>query len=137
MSGVRVKDVSGLVANIAVAVGIVSPSHGVQSLFPLSVTVAAILNSAVSQRLKMSGNVNSVIFMSGLSWYISLNRVVISSRSKVIAASVLTSAILDFRYTEKPDFSAMAALKSPYRNFGASGKGVETGFVSLVSRERS
>ncbi len=39
-----VRDVSSMVANVEVAVGIVSPAHYVQSLFPLPVSVAAILN---------------------------------------------------------------------------------------------
>ncbi len=39
-----VRDESGIVANVGVAVGIVSPAHCVQYLFPLPVSVAAILN---------------------------------------------------------------------------------------------
>ena len=56
-----------MVDNVArVAVGIVSPAYSVQQLFPLSVSVAAILNSVDGRRREMSGNVDSVIFKSGL-----------------------------------------------------------------------
>ena len=55
-----------MVANVGVAVGIVSPAHFVQCVFPLPVSVAGILNSVVGQHRKMSGNVDSVISKSGL-----------------------------------------------------------------------
>ena len=49
-----VRDVSSMVANVGVAVGIVSPAHCDQLLFPLPVSVAAILNS-------VGGNVGNTI----------------------------------------------------------------------------
>ncbi len=58
----RVMDVSSMVANV----GIVSPAHRCQYLFPPPVSVAAILKSVVGRRRKMSGNVDSAIFKSGL-----------------------------------------------------------------------
>ena len=61
-----VRDVSSMVANVGVAVGIVSPAHCGQLLFPLPVSVAAILNLVSGRRREMSGNVDSVISMSGL-----------------------------------------------------------------------
>ena len=42
-----VRNVSGLVANVGAAVGIVSPAHSVQLLFPLPVSAAVILNYVV------------------------------------------------------------------------------------------
>jgi len=47
-----------------------------------------------------------------------LTRIVISSRSKVITASVLTAAILDFPVEGDVGFSGMAPLKSPYPKMG-------------------
>ena len=69
-------------------------------IFLLPVSVAASLNSVVGQRREMSDNVDSVIYPSQTGskkcgWQL-VSRV-ISSRSKVIAANVLTAAILDFR----------------------------------------
>ena len=61
-----VRDMSSMVANVGVAVAIVSPAHCVQQLFPLPVSVAAILKSVGGRRRKMSGNVDSVISKSGL-----------------------------------------------------------------------
>ncbi len=55
-----------MVANVGVAVEIVSPAHFVQWLFQLPVSVAAILNSIVGKRREMSGNVDSVICKSDL-----------------------------------------------------------------------
>ncbi len=52
-----VRDMSCMVANVGVAVAIVSPAHCVQQLFPLPVSVAAILKSVGGRRRKMSGNV--------------------------------------------------------------------------------
>jgi hypothetical protein len=54
-----------MVANVGVAVGIVSPAHCDQLLFPLPVSVAAILNSVSGRCREMSGNVESVISKSG------------------------------------------------------------------------
>ena len=59
-------DVSSMVVNVGVAVGIVSPAHCGQELFPHPVSVAAILKSVGGRRREMSGNVDSVIFKSGL-----------------------------------------------------------------------
>jgi hypothetical protein len=42
-----------MVENVGIAVGIASPSLSVQKLIPLSVSVAAILNSVVGQRRAM------------------------------------------------------------------------------------
>ncbi len=56
--------VSGMVANVGVAVGIVSPAHSVQELFPLPVSVAAILNSVDDRHHEMSGDIG--ISKSGL-----------------------------------------------------------------------
>ncbi len=61
-----IRDVSGMVSNIGVAVGIVSPPHCVQWLFPLPVSVAAILNSVDGRHHEMSGDVGRLIFKSGL-----------------------------------------------------------------------
>ncbi len=55
-----------MVANVGVAVGIMSPAHCGQLLFPLPVSVAAILNSVGGRRREMSNNVDSVRSMSGL-----------------------------------------------------------------------
>ena len=57
---------SGMVANVGVAVGIVSPAHCVQKLFLLPVSVAAILNSVDDRRHEMLGDIGSVISKSGL-----------------------------------------------------------------------
>ncbi len=57
---------SGMVGNVGVAVGIVSPAHCVQQLFPLPVSVAAILKAVDGRRREMSGDVDSIIFKSGL-----------------------------------------------------------------------
>ena len=60
--------------------------------------MAAILRSAGDRRREMSDNVSSVIFKSGLVENMGVeDEVVISNRSKVIAASVFPAAILDFR----------------------------------------
>ncbi len=61
-----VRIVSCIVANIGVAVGIVSPAYFVQQLFPLPVSVAAIWNSVNGRHREMSGNVDNVISKSGL-----------------------------------------------------------------------
>ena len=61
-----VSDVSSMVANAGVVVGIVSPAHCDQLLFPRPVSGAAILNSVGVRRREMSGSVDSVISMSGL-----------------------------------------------------------------------
>ena len=61
-----VRNVSSMVTNVGVAVGIVSPAHCVQYLFLLPVSVAAILNSVGGRRREMSGNVDSAISKSGL-----------------------------------------------------------------------
>ncbi len=59
-------DVFSMVVNVEVAVGIVSPAHCGKKLFPLPVSVAAILKSVGGgRRREMSGNVDSIIFMSG------------------------------------------------------------------------
>ncbi len=55
-----------MVVKVGVAVGIVSPAHCGQELFPLPVSVAAILKSVDGRRREMSGNVDSVIFKPGL-----------------------------------------------------------------------
>ncbi len=55
-----------MVANVDVAVGIVSPADCVQQLFPLPVCVAAILNSVDDRRHEMSGDISRVISKSGL-----------------------------------------------------------------------
>ncbi len=56
-----------MAANVGVAVGIVSPAHFVQELFPqVPVSVAAILNSDDGRRREMSGDVENVISKSGL-----------------------------------------------------------------------
>ncbi len=60
------RDVSGVVANVGVAVGIVSPADCVQWLFPLPVSVAAILNLVSGRHRELSGNVESVISKAGL-----------------------------------------------------------------------
>ncbi len=58
--------VFSMVVNVGVAVGIVSPAHCRKELFPLPVSVAAILKSVGGRRRKMSGNVDSVFTMSDL-----------------------------------------------------------------------
>jgi len=75
------------------------PADCVQLLLPFSVSVAEILNSVDGRHHEMSGDIGSVISKSTVvkMWGRSLNRVVISSRSKVIAVSVFPAAILDFR----------------------------------------
>ena len=60
------RDVSGMVANVVVAVGIVSPAHCVQSLFPLPVSMVAILNQVDGRRQEMSDDIDSIIFKLGL-----------------------------------------------------------------------
>ncbi len=55
-----------MVTHVAVAVGIVSPAHYVQQLFPLPASVAANLNLVGGRRREMLGNVDSVISKSGL-----------------------------------------------------------------------
>jgi hypothetical protein len=57
---------AGMVTNVGIAVGIMSPAHCVQLLFPLPVSVAVIFDSVVGQRRKLLGNVESVISASGL-----------------------------------------------------------------------
>ena len=59
-------DVFAMIANVQAAVGIMSPAHCVQQLFPLPVSVAAILDSVDDRRREMSGKVDSVISKSGL-----------------------------------------------------------------------
>ena len=55
-----------MVANVGGAVGITTPAHCGQLLYPLPVSVAAILNSVGNRRQEMSGNVDNVILNSGL-----------------------------------------------------------------------
>ena len=62
----RVISESSMVENMGVEVGIATPSLTVEKLFPLPVYVAAILRSVGGQHRKMSDNVDSVIFKSGL-----------------------------------------------------------------------
>ncbi len=62
----RGRDVSSIVANVGVTVGIASSAHCVQHLFPLPISMAAILNLVGGRRREMFGNVDSVIFKSGL-----------------------------------------------------------------------
>ncbi len=57
---------SSIVENVGVTIGIASPAHCVQHLFPLPGSVAAILNLEGGRRWEMLGNVDSVIFKSGL-----------------------------------------------------------------------
>ncbi len=52
---------SSMVANVGVVVGIVSPAHCVQQLFPLPVSIGVILNLGVAERRTMSGNVGSAM----------------------------------------------------------------------------
>ena len=61
-----VRNVSSMVANVRLAIGIVSPAHCIQKLSPFPVPVAAILNSIGGRRQEMSGNVDGVISKSGL-----------------------------------------------------------------------
>ena len=91
-----------MVANVRVAVGIGSPAHCVQLLFPLPVSVAAILNSVDDRRHEMSGDIGSVI---GLSmWGLVENvgvEVEIASLSQPFKSycrfRFFPAAILDFR----------------------------------------
>ena len=55
-----------MVVNVGVAVGIVSPAHCVQQLFPLPVSVATILNSVGGRHREMPGKVDSVLSKWGL-----------------------------------------------------------------------
>ncbi len=64
---------SGMVDNVGIAVGIAAPSFAVQKLFPLPVSLAAILNfgslsssTNVDQRRPTSGSVLSVKSKSGV-----------------------------------------------------------------------
>ena len=54
---------SGMVDNVGIAIGIAAPSLVIQKLFPLSVSLAVILNFGSRT---MSGNVRSDIFKSGM-----------------------------------------------------------------------
>ncbi len=62
----RVISESGMVENMGVEVEIATPSLTVKKLFPLPVSVSAILNLVGGRRREMFGNVDSVIFKSGL-----------------------------------------------------------------------
>ena len=88
------------IANVGVAVGIVSPAHCIHWLFPLPVSQAAILNFVAGRRRKMSGNVHSVIFESGLVENVWVEAKIASlsqAVQKLLPLPFLTAAILDFR----------------------------------------
>ncbi len=55
-----------MVVNVGVGVAIVSPAHCGKKLFPLPVSIAAILNSVDDRLHEMSGDIRSVISKSGL-----------------------------------------------------------------------
>ena len=95
-----------MVANVWVSVGIVSPAHCGQQLFPLPVSMAAILNSVGGRCREMSGNGDSVISKSGLVENVGEEVEIASlsqANSKVIAASVFTAAILDLQLSVARD----------------------------------
>ncbi len=115
------RDVSGMVANVVVAVGIVSPAHCVQYVFPLPVSVAAIFKSIDGRRREMSGNVDSVVFKSGLVENVGVE-VEIASLSQSV------QKLLPLPFFRPPSwisgrrrrriFPRMAPLKSPYPKMG-------------------
>ena len=71
MASVLIRNVSGMVANVGIDVGIVSSAYCIQQLFKFPVSVAAILNLVVHQRRKMSDYVDSVISWSQI-WRLEL-----------------------------------------------------------------
>jgi len=79
-----VRDVSGMVGDVGAAVEIVSPAYCAQWLFPLPVSVAAVLDSVAGQRQEMSVNVDSVIFKSGMVETVEVAVEIVSSRSNVL-----------------------------------------------------
>ncbi len=107
-------DVFSMVVNVGIAVGIVSPAHCGKKLFPLTVSVAAILKSVGGRRREMSGNVDSVIFKSGLVENVGVE-VEIASLSQAVQ-----------KFSPRPCsggrrrriFPGMAPLKSPYPKMG-------------------
>ncbi len=115
------KDVSGMVANVGVAVGIVSPAHSVQYLFPLPVSVAAILNSVDNRRHGRSGDIGNVISKSGLVENVGVE-VEIASLSQTVQKWLSLPFFRPLSWI--PDgrrrriFPGMAPLKSPYQKMG-------------------
>ncbi len=113
--------VSSMVVNVGVAVGIVAPALCGQELFPLPVSVAAILKSVGGRSREMSGNVDSVIFKSGL---VENVRVEVEIASLFQAVQKL-SPLPFFRPPSwisggrrRRIFPGMAPLKSPYPKMG-------------------
>ncbi len=106
-----------MVVNVGVAVGIVSPAHRGQQLFPLPVSVAAILKSVGGRRRIMLTNVDSVISKSGLVENVGVE-VEIASLSQAV------QKLVSFPFLRPPSwisggrrrriFSWMTPLKSPY-----------------------
>ena len=104
-----------------VTVGIVSPAYCVQYIFPLPVSVAAILKSVDGRRREMSGNVDSVVFKSGLVENVGVE-VEIASLSQAV------QKLLPLPFFRPPSWisgrrrgpilSGMAPLKSPYPKMG-------------------
>ncbi len=88
-----------MVAIVGLAVGIVSPTHCGEQLFPLPVSVAAILNSVDDRRHEMSGDSGSVISKSDLVENVGIE-VEISSCSQVTSTFVLAAVILDLRQND-------------------------------------
>ncbi len=112
-----VRDVFGRIENVRVAVGIVSPPHFGQRLFPLLVSVTAILNSVNDRRHEMSGDIGSVISKSGLVKNVGVE-VEIASLSQAV------QKLLPLPFSRPPSrisgrrrrriFPGMAPLKIPY-----------------------
>ena len=111
-----------MVANVEVAVGIVSPARCVHYSFSLPVSVTVILNSVVDQGQKMSGYVDSVICMSGQAENVGA-AVDIASSSYAVQKLL---ALLPFlrqpswisRKRRSRIFSTIEPLISPYPKWG-------------------
>ncbi len=112
---------SGTADNMGVKVVIAAPSPTVQKLFPLPVSVAAILNSVDGRRHEMSGDVGRFIFKSGLVEYVGVE-VEIASLSQAVQRYCRFRVYR--RHLGFPAegnvgcFSGMAPLKSSYPKMG-------------------
>ena len=106
-----------MIENMGVEVGIAAPSHTVEKLFPLPVSVAAILNSVDDRRREMSGKVGSVISLSSLVENVAVD-VEIASLSQAVQKLLPLPFFRPPSWISSgrsgPIFSRMAPLKSPY-----------------------
>jgi len=97
--------------------------------------VAAIWKSVDGRHLEMSGNVDSVIFMSGLVENVGVE-IEIASLSqavqKLLPLPFFRAAVLDFRWKETSDFPGDGTIENPVPENG--GGVVNNGFVYLAGR---